>query len=118
MCGASNRFANLLEKNTLVDVMRERHVDIDSFDRLRPRLLQCPTEETLMLRKVFAVDLPHPGPAPLKYAGEWVAWNKSLTEIIAHGHNVANVRADAIASGHPDAVLERVRHPARFIGAR
>ena len=61
--------------------------------------------------------LRHPGPAPIEFAGQWVAWNKSQTEIVSHGRDVAAVHAAAIAAGHPDAILEKVRRPGIFIGA-
>jgi hypothetical protein len=62
--------------------------------------------------------LRHPGPAPVEFAGQWVAWNKTRTEIVAHGIEVARGRAQAIAAGHPNAVLQKVRQPdSLFIGA-
>jgi hypothetical protein len=63
-------------------------------------------------------DLRRPRPAPPDYAGEWVAWNKGRTEIVAHGADVAAVRAAAVGAGHADAILEKVRRPdSVFIGA-
>jgi hypothetical protein len=65
-----------------------------------------------------SVDQHWPRPAPVEYAGQWVAWNKARSEIVAHGTDVAVVRAQSIAAGHPDAVLQRVRRPDTiFIGA-
>jgi hypothetical protein len=59
-----------------------------------------------------------PTPAPVEFAGQWVAWNSERTEIITHGTDVAAVRAAAIAAGHPDAILQKVRQPnSIFIGA-
>jgi len=59
-----------------------------------------------------------PKPAPVEYAGQWVAWNKKRTEVVAHGYDVAAVRAAAIAAGHQDAILQKVRQPdTYFIGA-
>jgi hypothetical protein len=55
-----------------------------------------------------------PQPAPLEYAGQWVAWNKDETQIIAHGTDVAEVRAAAIAAGEDDPILEKVRRPDRM----
>jgi hypothetical protein len=52
--------------------------------------------------------------APVEYAGQWVAWNKAETEIIAHGTDLAKVRAAAIAAGHPDALFEVVHRPDRM----
>jgi hypothetical protein len=49
-----------------------------------------------------------PLPAPIEYAGQWVAWNKEHSEIVAHGKRLAEVFDAAIAAGHPDAVLQRV----------
>lgn len=58
-----------------------------------------------------------PKPAPVEYAGKWVAWNCQQTEIVAHGSDVASVHRAASAAGHPDAVLQKVRDPKlRFIG--
>jgi len=63
-------------------------------------------------------DLRHPEPAPVQFGGQWVAWNKARTEIIAHGKDMANVHAQAIAVGHPNAILQRVRRPdISFIGS-
>jgi hypothetical protein len=65
-----------------------------------------------------ANEIRHPGPAPVEFAGQWVAWNKDQTEIVAHGADVATVHAAAKAAGHPEAILQRVRRPDRiFIGA-
>jgi hypothetical protein len=47
-----------------------------------------------------------------------VAWNKERTQIIAHGKELAEVHAEAVAKGHRDAILQRVRRPdVSFIGA-
>ena len=56
-------------------------------------------------------DPRRPKPAPIEFAGQWVAWNKQQTEIVAHGVDVAAVRAAAVAAGHADAILEKVRRP-------
>ena len=62
-------------------------------------------------------DLRHPGPAPVEFAGQWVAWDKRQTKIVAHGMKMAEVHSAAIAAGHPDCVLQKVRRPGlRFIG--
>jgi hypothetical protein len=63
-------------------------------------------------------DPRRPQPAPVEYAGQWVAWNKLRTEIVAHGKNLADVHEAAMAAGHPDAILQKVRRPDTiFIGA-
>ncbi|MBI3468192.1 MAG: hypothetical protein HY000_34740 [Planctomycetes bacterium] len=63
-------------------------------------------------------DPRRPRPAPVEYAGQWVAWDKQQREIVAHGHDLAEVHRSAILAGHPDAVLQKVRRPdVIFIGA-
>jgi hypothetical protein len=59
-----------------------------------------------------------PPPAPPEFAGQWVAWNRERTKIVAHGKNVAMVHSEAAAAGHANAILQRVRSPhSSFIGA-
>ncbi|MBC8115931.1 MAG: hypothetical protein H7062_16210 [Candidatus Saccharimonas sp.] len=59
-----------------------------------------------------------PKPAPVEYAGQWVAWNHARTEIVAHGSNAMAVGEAADKAGHPDAILQKVRPlNATFIGA-
>jgi hypothetical protein len=56
-----------------------------------------------------------PMPVPTRYAGKWIAWDKSQAEIIADGNSLSEVRRKAIAAGHPDPVFQSVpRGP--FIG--
>jgi hypothetical protein len=62
-------------------------------------------------------DPRRPRPAPIEFAGQWVAWNEARTEIVAHGPSVAVVRAAAIAAGHTHAIYQKVRRPGIFIGA-
>ena len=50
-------------------------------------------------------------PAPVEYAGQWVAWNKDRTAILSHGANVAEVRKAAVAAGEPLPVLQKVSRP-------
>ncbi|MEX2317019.1 MAG: hypothetical protein WD669_07700 [Pirellulales bacterium] len=69
------------------------------------------------IKKEDLKDLPYPAVARLDYVGQWIAWNSSQTEIVAHGRDVAGVHAAAIEAGHPDAILEKVRAPGIFIGA-
>ena len=62
-------------------------------------------------------DSDHPQPAPVEFAGQWVAWNKQRTQIVAHGADMAAVHAAAVAAGHSNPVLQRVRRPdVHFIG--
>jgi hypothetical protein len=63
-------------------------------------------------------EVRRPRPAPVEYGGEWVAWDRERSRIIAHGKLVAAVRAAATAAGHADAVLQKVRRSdSLFIGA-
>jgi hypothetical protein len=58
-----------------------------------------------------------PRPAPAEFAGQRVAWNNERTMIVAHGPKMVAVNKAALAAGHPDAILQRVRHPnVCFIG--
>ena len=64
-----------------------------------------------------ACDAAYPPPAPVEFAGQWIAWNRERTQIVAHGRDMASVHATAVAKGHPDAILQRVRRPELgFIG--
>jgi hypothetical protein len=73
-------------------------------------------EAKVMMKPHAVPEIRHPGPAPLEYVGQWVAWNRELTEIVAHGRDLSDVHAAAEAAGHRDAVLEKVRRPCSFIG--
>ena len=53
-------------------------------------------------------DPNRPPPAPIEFAGEWVAWNPARTEIVAHGEDLETVYDVAIAAGHHNAVFEKV----------
>jgi hypothetical protein len=62
-------------------------------------------------------DPGRPNAAPIEFAGQWVAWNRERSKIIAHGGVLAEVHKAAIEAGHPDAILQKVRRPGSFIGA-
>jgi hypothetical protein len=63
-------------------------------------------------------DPRRPRPAPIEFAGQWVAWNRQRCEIIAHGKTFAEAHDAAAAAGHPNAIFQKVRRPdANFIGA-
>ncbi len=49
-----------------------------------------------------------PQPTPLEYADQWVAWNKDRTQILAHGANFGKVRAQAVAGGCAEPLMQRV----------
>ena len=56
-------------------------------------------------------------PAPEQYAGQWVAWDKDQKNIIASGSDVSKVRAEALAAGENDPLLEKVPPlDTRFVG--
>jgi hypothetical protein len=64
------------------------------------------------MRKSELINDPtRPKPAPIEYAGKWVAWNENRTEIIAHGETFAEVAAAIDALGKPLALMQRVRRP-------
>ncbi len=49
-----------------------------------------------------------PEPAPLKFAGQWVAWDAKRSQIVAHGRELAAVHSDALAAGHSILVFQHV----------
>lgn len=53
-------------------------------------------------------DSNRPPPAPIEFAGEWVAWNHTRTEIVAHGDDLEAVYDATTAAGHPDAVFQKL----------
>ena len=69
-----------------------------------------------MTLEEFAGRYPdRPKPIPAVYAGQWIAWDASRCEVVAHGSEMSRVRRDAIAAGHPEPVLQKVpRGP--FVG--
>jgi len=71
-----------------------------------------------MAKAETAANQHWPKPAPVEFAGQWVAWNHERTEIVGHGTDIIDVRAAAIAMGHSDAIFQKVRRPGSvFIGA-
>ena len=56
-----------------------------------------------------------PKPAPLEFAGQWVAWNEDHTEIVAHGAVFGEVRARAIDAGCREPLMQKVLG-ASFVG--
>jgi hypothetical protein len=50
-----------------------------------------------------------PQPAPVEYAGKWVAWNSQETEIVGSGVTAKEAYAMATEAGYEDVVLQRVR---------
>lgn len=57
-------------------------------------------------------------PAPVEFAGQWVAWSDDRTVILAHGNDSEAVWSAALAAGASNPLLEKVRRPCvSFIGA-
>ena len=52
-----------------------------------------------------------PEPSPLELAGQWVAWSKDRTRIVAHGAKFGEVRAEAIAAGCYPLLPRRLSYP-------
>ena len=50
----------------------------------------------------------HPQPAPAEYAGQWVAWDKTRTNIVAHGTKFTEVHADAVKRGCDQPLMQKV----------
>jgi hypothetical protein len=54
-------------------------------------------------------------PVPEEYAGQWLAWSEDRIEILSHGSEMSEVRAQAIARGCASPILQKIpRGP--FIG--
>ena len=69
------------------------------------------------MRNAKTVKLAHPPAAPVELAGQWIAWDRARTKIVAQGKEMADVHRAAVAAGHADAILQRVRRPDQaFIG--
>lgn len=49
-----------------------------------------------------------PKPAPLEFAGQWVAWRQDRSEIVAHGAKFHEVLAKAVAAGCREPLMQRV----------
>ena len=56
-----------------------------------------------------------PRPTPLEYAGQWVAWSEDRAKIVAHGVRFGEVRAEAIAAGCQEPLMQRIVG-ASFVG--
>lgn len=59
-----------------------------------------------------------PQKVPREYAGRWIAWDHSLTRIVASGRNYADARAAAEATGEQKPFLTKApEFSVRFAGA-
>jgi hypothetical protein len=57
----------------------------------------------------------HPQPAPIEYAGQWVAWDGKRKNILANGANFSDVCEAVRKAGHEHAIFQRVIGTA-FVG--
>lgn len=59
-------------------------------------------------------------PAPIvpkKFAGQWIAWNRARTAIVASGRTLDDARRAAEAAGEPEPILAKApRADVRFLG--
>lgn len=70
-----------------------------------------------MPTRKYVDDPTRPKPAPVEYAGQWVAWDHERTTVLAHGKTLEEASRAAAAVGYPDPLLERVRRTdERIIG--
>lgn len=70
-------------------------------------------------RESWLTEASRPRPAPAEYSGRWVAWNRAMTDILAHGDAANDAFNQALACGHPrdQIVLQKVpRAGTTFIG--
>ena len=59
----------------------------------------------------------HPPTVPKHYAGQWIAWDRRQTKIVASGRSFTEARERALAAGEPDPVLAKVpKANVRFVG--
>jgi hypothetical protein len=49
--------------------------------------------------------------------GQWVAWNRERTQVVAHGRSLAEAHRAAMQAGYANPIFEYVRPPSLFIGA-
>jgi hypothetical protein len=52
-------------------------------------------------------QLKHPPVVPREYAGQWIAWDRQQTRIVAHGRTFAEVQQAAVAAGERDALFAK-----------
>jgi hypothetical protein len=62
----------------------------------------------MSLSNAILNDSKRPPPAPIEFAGEWVAWSHDRTKIVAHGDDLEAVYDAAVAAGHPNSVFQKV----------
>jgi hypothetical protein len=61
--------------------------------------------------------LRRPPIVPKEFAGQWIAWDRAQTQIIASGRTFAEVHQAAVATGELQPLMAKVpKADARFIG--
>ena len=73
-------------------------------------------ESDMQRNKKRLAALPRPPVPPIEYAGQWIAWNKERTEIVAHAHTLEETHVLATEAGFPDATLMKLPRTNAFIG--
>jgi hypothetical protein len=54
---------------------------------------------------------------PKQFAGQWIAWNRDQTSIVASGRTMDDARRGAEAAGEPRPILAKApRADVRFLG--
>lgn len=71
----------------------------------------------LAIVRMVNMNKKHVKTPPRKYAGQWIAWNKDETKIIAHAASFQAISQAIEKRKQPNALLEKVPR-FRFSGAR
>lgn len=59
----------------------------------------------------------NPPTVPRRYAGQWVAWNRARTAVVASGRTFDEARRAAEVAGEPKPILAKApRANVRFLG--
>ncbi len=54
---------------------------------------------------------------PREFAGQWIAWNRARTAIVASGRTLEDARCASEAAGEPEPILAKApRANVRFLG--
>ena len=57
-----------------------------------------------------------PATLPAELAGQWIAWNRDMTEVIAHGSSLSEVRQEASRNSEAEPVFQKAPKAVSFIG--
>ena len=65
------------------------------------------------------VNPKEPPVVPRDYAGQWIAWDRRQTKIVACGRTFAEAKERAVAVGESDPVMAKApKADVRFVGLR